>query len=389
MKKYGKVFESISPKFKYIIRDEIDNDPLNFKSHDEGNYDVDRMDYLLRDTLYRGKQFDDYTYEQYNSTFVAADKSGNVVKSKNGSLLTNFDEAVYSKKKVDVYPYEALKQIEKFLDRRVKTYEKVYFSEKTQVSDFLEGQFIKYIADGKYGDEGKELKSFINQLRNDGVNIDLKEYLKWDDIKFYDCCIDIGEHSNNESLRAFSGMVIPHLKALMNLAYSHLDLKNAKKDKFNNLSKDDKAFIAKIKYLIQSNDGLGRILKQPNYYTDNCLSCSNEEKIEQLRKELGNDIYYTNATVYGYKNKVPVYVQAKDGEIYELNEHPERSCDWNERKKKISVAFCAIPQLKFEGLSDEKINEIKKAFRNEENPDIGTKQNTVSVRDSMEDYFDI
>lgn len=389
MRKYGDVLKSIHPEFKKILEDLINNNPLNFESHDEGNYDVDRMDYLLRDALYRGKQLEGYTHEQYHSIFVAADKDGSLIKSDDGSLMTKFDENVYAKKKVDVYPYKSLKPIEQFLERRVETYKDVYFSDKTQVSDFFEGKFINYIADGNFGNEGKELRMFINQLRKDGVNIDLNEFLKWDDIKFYNCCMDVGEHSNNENLRNFAGMVIPHLRPLMNLTYSHLDLKNAKKDKYNNLSEEDKAFISKIKDLIGSNDGLGRMLKEPNYYENNCLTCSNEEKIKRLKNELGDDIYYADATVYGYKNKVPVYVQAKDGKVYELNEHPERSCDWSERKEKISVAFCAIPQLKLDGMSDERIDKIKKAFCNHENPDVERKQDTVIARDAMEDYFDI
>ena len=55
----------------------------------------------------------------------------------------------------------------------------------------------------------------------------------------------------------------------------------------------------------------------------------------------------------------------------------------------ISVAFCAIPQLKLDGMSDERIDKIKKAFCNHENPDVERKQNTVIARDAMEDYFDI
>ena len=372
----------------------ISNDPLNFISHDEGNYDVDRMDYLLRDYLYKGDFFDNYTHEQYEKIDVCIDENGDVVKGPDGNLLLASDnkDGKYLTKKIDIYPFSSLKQIEAFLERRVQAYKDMYFSETTQVSDYFEGNFINRVAEDKknYG-KAEELKQFIYDLRKYGVDIDLNEFLKWDDIRFYDCCIDVGELSDDENLRAYAGMIIPQLQALMNLTYSHLDLKNAKEKGFKNIAEEDKAFIKRIKALIESNEGMGRILKTPNYYKNNCLISSDTNKINEIKKNFGDKVFYANATVYGYKDKVPVYIKNEDGGVYDLDEHPNRNCDWDERKEKISVAFCAIPQLKLHGLKNEEINEIKSMFTGQSNPSVDEKSkcNQIRPRNSMDRYFDI
>lgn len=388
------MFNSIDPKFKDIMQEVIDKDPLNFIAHDEGNYDVDRMDYLLRDSLYKGCFIENYTHEQYEQMDVCVDESGNVIKNSDGSLLLAHDneDGKYLTKKIDIYPYSSLKQIEGFLERRVQAYKDIYFSEKTQVGDFFEGRFInKVVDDNKSYGEAQELKKFINDLRKYGVNIDLNEFLKWDDIKFYSCCIDVGELSEDENLRAYTGLIIPHLSALMNLTYSHLDLKNSKDEGYKNLDEEDKQFLKKIKCLIQTNEGLGRILKTPSFYKNNCFATSDVNKINEIKKNLGSKVFYADATVYGYKDRVPVYIKDDDGRVYDLDEHPKRACNWDERKEKISVAFCAIPELKLQGLQNEEIDNIRNMFTGQCNPDVDEKCkcNMVNARNSMDRYFDI
>lgn len=47
---------SISPDLPKVLANLYDENILNFREHDESNYDVDRLDYLNRDNLYIGSR---------------------------------------------------------------------------------------------------------------------------------------------------------------------------------------------------------------------------------------------------------------------------------------------------------------------------------------------
>lgn len=348
---------------KNILKNLIQDDILNFKSHDEGNYDVDRLDFILRDSIYRGQKIEKGFDEQYKRKYAKLDKNGNIMQNEDGSIILVDEESQVPKKIIDVYNHSSLSTIENFLERRVQSYKNGYFSKITQVEDGLVGVLFQNILNSKSdGEVAKDLKSFIHQLKKKGVDIDLDEYLKWDDIRFYSNCIDIAENSNNDYVRDLSGMTIPNLQSLMNLIYSHLDLKNAKKSNFQTLIPEHKYFIHKIKNLIYGDTHLSRILKDKGFFKRNCLMSINDNQIEFLKEHFGDTIHYSTATVYGYKKNIPIYIQDKNGKIFAIHNHPERSCNWSERKEQVNVAFVTIPELRLQGLSDDEINRVKRRF---------------------------
>lgn len=397
MNKFGQVLMSIDPKFKDILKDLINKDSLNLKTHDEGNYDVDRLDYLLRDSLYNGDQIEDYYHEQYTRRYAKTDENGNIMKNDDGSIILVEPEDKNSlKKRIDIYENSSLKVIERFLETRVQAYRKMYFSESIQVRDSSVGIFVNDVLDYSCEDVATQLKDFIHKLKQQDTQIDLNEYLKWDDIKFYTNCFDIAENSSNELLRDFSGMIIPNLKSLMYLTFSHLDLFKSKKDNFKTLSECDKEFIKKIKELISSDSDLSKMLKDKDYFDKNHLISFGKENIDQLKAKYGDTLSYSTATVYGYNFKIPIYIKDETGNVFALHEHPQRSQDWKNRKEEIDVVFVLIPELKLKGVSDEKIEEIRKDFmirkpimgQQEENS-RKTNMRPIKVDSSMEDYFEI
>lgn len=398
MNKYGEVFKTINPNFKYIMKDLILNDVLNSKSHDEGNYDVDRLDYILRDSLYRGKIIPNYTHEQYKRKWAKVDMQGNIIKNSNGSIVLVSEDTKCPKVPIDVYESQSLEAIEKFLEKRVESYKTIYFSDKTQVSDGLVGNFLRYLMQDNQENIAQELKNFIKHLKEQQTDISIQEYLQWDDIRFYSNCIEVAEKSNNPNLRAYATMIIPNLQALMNLTFSHLDLKNEKDKKLSNLSDLDKEFIKKIHYLITANTELAKALKDKSYYTRNCLLSSNQCCIDTLRQDYEDTLTYANATVYGYKKRIPVFVEDKNGDVYMLNEHPDCSYDWNNRKESASVVYTAIPDLKMKGFEESEIAKIKQIFNQYNKPDKTPKikatdqsvnMSLIKVDSRMEDYFSI
>lgn len=318
------------------------------------------------------------------------------MQNEDGSIILVDKNSQVPQKAIDVYDNSSLDTIECFLERRVQSYKRGYFSKRTQVEDGLVGVFFRSVFNSKSGDRvAKDLKSFIQQLKEKGADVDLDEYLKWDDIRFYSNCFDVAENSNNQYMRDFSGMIIPNIQSLMNLIYSHLNLKDAKKSNFDSLIPEHKDFIHKIKDLIYGDTHLSRILKDEGFYKRNCLMSTNDNQIELLKEELGDIIHYSTATVYGYKKAIPIYIKDKNGRVFELYKHPERSCNWDERKEQVNVAFVAIPELRLQGLNDDEIERIKRYFLHDEvdianqKPKYQINMSPVRVDTRIEDYFDI
>ena len=387
----GDVLKNINPNLRRVIETIYRYDTLNMEAHDEGNYDVDRMDYVLRDSTYNGDRVQEYNNEQYRKLYVCIDDEGNILKNSDGSLqITNKDDM--SSKEIDVYENDSLKHIEDFLKRREKLYEKIYFSKPTQVRDSLAGDLGKFILNGKTGNEAIELRKFLESIKKKDIHIDLKEYLGWDDIKFYNNCLDIAENCVDKNMRDVALMTIPTLNSLLNLVYSHLDLKREGAKGYASLSDEDKMFVRRIKQMITKNTDEARKLRNNKFYFNNRLICTDDRRIEELRKKFGDKIEYSSACITSYKSNMPIYIKDKSGKVYTLHEHPERTVDWENRNQRLNVAFATIPQLKLQGCSMEEISAIKSAF-GECIPErmAGTDINMTICRaeNNIEDYFDI
>lgn len=385
------VLRSISPNLRDVIETIYREDTLHMEPHDEGNYDVDRMDYVLRDSTYNGDRVVGYSNEPYSKVSVCIDEKGNVIKNKDGSIQIK-DNGNVSAEQIDVYEYSSLKPIENFLKRRENLYKRIYFSKTTQVRDSIAGDLGRCITLGKTGKEAEELKNFLKDIKEKDVQIDLNEYLEWDDIKFYNNCLDIAEKCDNEAMKDIALMTIPTLDALINLTFSHLDLKNVKKISYKNLSREDKEFVRRVKGLIIKDTDVCKKLRDREFYYKNRLICTDDEKIKQLRDKLGNKIEYSSACICAYKSNMPIYIKDESGKIYMLHEHPKRSIEWNNRKENLNVAFATIPKLKLDGYSDGEIEEIKSVFDPEQDPTMAG--NDVNMRickvgNNIEEYFDI
>lgn len=221
------VLLSISPDLPSVMKELYDKNILNFKVHDESNYDVDRFDYLSRDNLYLGTP-EHLPFAQYTTI------SG-----------------------IDVYDYSSLQDIEHFLELRESGYKKIYATPDVQVREGSISIFFDAFCSSD-SISGKNLRSFIEKFKNhDMETIDLSEYLEWDDIKLYSEILDIVEHHENANVRSLAIMTIPEMSAFLNMIYSHLQIHNRK----NYYSQDDKEFLKKVKYFITSQSESAKNLR--------------------------------------------------------------------------------------------------------------------------------
>ena len=335
----NQVLNSISPFLKDAIKDLYSNNILNFSEHDEGNYDVDRLDYLSRDSLHLGT-FEDLTTIPYKTVRVSKNDSG-FIESKDGELY------------IDVYDYNYLNTIENFLNLRYSTYKNVYFSESTKISEMAINCFFDAFLASK-SNVGKDLYNYMLYLKNTNADkIDISKFLAWDDISFYSQIIEIAEKHENENIRYLATMIIPHLKAFLTMLYNHLNVYSSK-----SFSDEDTLFLKNIKRIIKEDSIFSRNVKNPNFLYENTLILPSSNSLPS------NCVHSFSYNLYGYNVKKPLYIRGIDGYIYELSKHPQRSVEWNDKSEVIHSNFAYIPFLKFHNFSETEIISFKNSLKN-------------------------
>lgn len=329
---------NISDELPTILDELYSNNLLNFKAHDESSYDVDRLDYVSRDSLYAGKH----------------------VSLKNARYIS-FPEVSKTNTFVDAYLPEELHEIEKLLLARKNGYDNIYMSEDEQAFECSIGSLLKVIKSNpdSFSEVGTDLCNFLKTLNSTSIDkIPLEEFLSWDDIRFYKEVFDIAEKHPDENIRDLATLVLPQFEAFLNTLYNLMDFKHFKAD---NYSKSDLQFLSRLKSLIASHSLVLKRLSSRNFARKNIIILT-DSPYEQTLNEKGltsNFDYKFKA----YNPNEPIYIQTHDGNYLDLANHPDRSHEWNSEKKQIHYSYAYIPYLKMQGIPDTTIEQIKNSGR--------------------------
>jgi len=357
------VLQSISPDLPNILRELYEKPILNFREHDESNYDVDRFDYILRDNLYAGNHIS-IPYAHYETISTSENTT------------------------IDVYDYDCLDAIEQFLEIRESGYKNMYFLPKTHVREHsIDALFETFLLTDSQS--GKGLRNFVNILRTCDINeIDLSIFLDWDEIKFYSEILDIAQNHEDANVRDLATMTVPNMNAFLTLLYSHLNIHK----KGQNYSAEDKQFLQKIKSFIIDNDSLSQNLKSPNFAMDNTLLFPEDEAFPYDEFIKNGLIHSSKLKIKAYNPKEPIYIRGKDNEIYELSNHPDRKCDWDTSISEVKTTYAYIPFLRFHGISEDKIEELRRfcntrAQQNVVKETCKINMQPLQVGHNIEDYF--
>lgn len=338
-----KALSKIDSRLPEVLKYSLEHDVLNFRFHDESNYDIDRLDYLNRDSLYYDNVQIRLPHEEYTTIRVSTNSDGTIKNNPDGSLII-VDSTDPFGANVDVYNYSSLFNIEDFLATRFEAYKHIYYSKNTQLSDSIVGAFLTDLLE-KHPNQALELQNFINKLTNCPPDqIDLDEYLTWTDFKFYKNCIDVARNNEDKNFRDFATMVIPPIDALMNFTYSSFDLAHRQDNEY---SLDEEEVLNMIQSLISGNDELSKNMKNPYFFNSNCRATTDRSKIERLQRKWGKkNVHFSCSTIKPYKVSDPLYIRDKNGNIYPLEKHPNRSCDWDTYSQSFPVGYLILPQLR-------------------------------------------
>lgn len=343
---------SISPELPSRLKDLYEQHILNFKEHDESNYDVDRYDYLYRDNLYAGTPIF-IPYSHYETVHVCVNENGIPEENIDGSIIEKNTSPVT----IDVYDYDSLRNLEHLLEIREKSYQNMYFSKNVHVRERTINTFFKCFL-AYSSSSGKELRNFVTTLRTSDIDsVDLSLFLEWDDIKFYSEILDIAKNHEDSNIRLLASMLFPNMNNFLTMLHYQLNLGK----KGQSYSEQDKQFLQSIKSLIQSTDTLSQNLKTPKFALSNTLIYPEDQPLPNSYTHLLDDelIYSSSIKLKVYNPKDPIYVRGATGKIYDLSKHPDRKCDWHTRISYMQSTYSYIPLLKLNGISDEQIEEMR------------------------------
>lgn len=313
---------------------------VTYKFLKEGNIDSDRMDYMARDSLYIGLPDIREIIERINKNCYDR-------------------EIIVEGKKVNVpiYSYEVLPDIEDFLLKRVKNYEESYNSNSRISLDDLELYFCTRLMESNI-QEAQELQMYIrNCMRNDVQDIDLQEFISWNDIRYYNEIMSIIESTENQEMKELAIMCLPNKEGLINLAIEMID-----KD---NLEDYEKEFISRVKRESKEEGDLSDELRKSIVYLDTRDIEEIELVLEKLKQkgiseEAISSIKIWNNSVNVYNPDEPIFIQGRDGNVYTLDKHPDLSIDLSPRE--LHSALVYPHKMKREGINGSEIENILEEF---------------------------
>ncbi len=363
------ILSSISPELPKIMSELYNNKVLNFSEHDESNYDNDRIDFLTRDSLYSGS-FNYLPVQPYESVRVNADENGIPISNSDYSISEDISGNSY----IDVYDFSSLQEVEKALELREEQYKNIYMAPRVQAFEHSIRNFIEAFLSTE-SNVGINLRNYLMILKNSDIeNLDLNVFVNFDGINLYSELLDIAESHENANVRDLATMIIPRLDAFLNIIYSHLQVYN----KSHDYSDSDKTFLQKVKRVITGNSQTSINLRNKNFLDDNIIFLPDDKNlILENQQDLISSYNYSLNT---YKISEPIYVRDSYGKIYELSKHPNRKCDWDKKKTLLHSDFVYVPFLRFKGVSEDIINNLKRQNKPYQYSDVSLENLTVNMR---------
>lgn len=360
--------------------DFVKSEQYNLHTLKEGNVDFDRADFLVRDSIYFGVE--DGVFGKNDESLSLLNILDNIM---NGCEI--YQVNINGKDiEVPVFSYEVEPEIETFLQRRFENYKYIYVSKENLPNDIILEQFCVSLMNNEE-DICLDFKSFINQIsKNEISNIDLDEFLNWNDTKFYNQVLDVIENTENNDLRNFALGCLPKLESLINIMYerqmSYITPKIDENGNEINIedefeTEEEKAFYLKIKAIVNDEFKYSDEIKKHNR-NDDYISVefdSQEKKDEFLHKlKTGVKLNETNElkldeemidkfqnwryVIKKYNKKEPIFIKGKDEKIYTFDEYPDRKLDITPEE---SFGILAIfDKMRLEGVDEENIERVKK-----------------------------
>jgi HD superfamily phosphohydrolase len=307
-------------------------DVFNSHEHDEGNIDVDRKDYLQRDTLHIGGPNFSY-YPIYSRKIAKIAPDGSYKKSPDGSVILCDSLGAHSKF-IDVYSYSDLPKVEDFFYARETQYKNKYFHSTTLTRDTLLSIVLRDIAP-KHKEYCSDLIDYITFLKSE----DYESAQKYDDIRIYKSLINLGLNCSDQNVVDMVSLLFVPFDNWLESIYEQID------------RTVDYDFIKTIHHdLIKGTSRFSKNIKNKNFFAENVILIEGENSSKLKQKGFLNLIYNSHS-LSAYNPSCPVFIENTNGKAFALENHPDRSRDWLDTRTYSQIAICILPLLRLQGLS--------------------------------------
>ena len=362
--------DRIYPGLPSLIKEVKDMDFLGLNRLFEGQFDVDRADFLGRDCCYfadyetsrRVGEITDELLKSIRLRKIPAESGERLVPAESGERL------------VPVFPESQLANISEFLGVRYTNYRDIYHNPKAEAYDILLREFAQELIKS---DEESPLKNFLKgNIGKRPDEIDLDEYIKFNDVEFFKGIFEVAKKTKNEKLKRLVSLLIPLDKDLIEGLYYGLlvSFEQMDDDRLRpHVDPVDGSFIKDLGSII--NDPESELVSLANEYKygENVLvldrndpetvnACKQEiltlfQKSENELSSIG--ITFTKSKVTFYKNKPgeEIYIEGSNGEIHEYSSLLGKS-NTNLSSEVISLVVL-VPKLRENGIPEETIEKLK------------------------------
>lgn len=307
----------IWPNLPAIMEEVEQRDFLGLNTLFEGQFDVDRGDFLARDSWAFG--LDDVNSDEITDLLQNVSIQKIVVAGK-GKL-------------VPVFSSECLPEIKKFLEARFDNYQKYYYSSSGKLFEHIYKEFAEELLKS---DEEFRLKTFLKHNYNKKPEeVDLDEYIHYNDIEFLKGIFEVYDNTTDDRLRDLARVCIPDAESYYALYYGLMVTKEDMNEDGNiRLSAENAKFFNRI---AQLPVGSTLELIRKRYLMQ---KCNNEKdlkhKLKEIKREINPNeefdfkdfgITYDVSKNNLYKNKPgeEIYVADEDEKVYTFDKHPKRT----------------------------------------------------------------
>lgn len=333
--------EGICPHMPELLNEVVERDFLGLNRLFEGQSDVDRGDFLPRDSFFADANFSE------NSRAVAELFSH-----------VSIEKVCMDGKKsmtVPVFSEDQIGNLDTFFMNRFENYKNIYYANEAISYDYVFKTFAEKLTQSS---EDYRLKTFLlHNMNKKPEEIDLQEYISFNDVEYLKGIVEVLDKTQDPCLRKFAIMSLPPKEKILDFYYGLMISPEQVRDY------KDNDFFMRLEYLPDSE----------SEYRQNCLvlhDCSRkniQSVTEKIKSALGvSDENLEDLGIFTWKNTVSTYkkkrgeetfVKGADGEVYEYSVHPER------RAPLISEdvnGFCVlVPILESKGFSKKSIDDVR------------------------------
>lgn len=344
--------EGICPHMPELLNEVVERDFLGLNRLFEGQSDVDRGDFLPRDSFFADANFSE------NSRAVAELFSH-----------VSIEKVCMDGKKsmtVPVFSEDQIGNLDTFFMNRFENYKNIYYAHEAISYDYVFKTFAEKLTKSS---EDYRLKTFLlHNMNKKPEEIDLQEYISFNDVEYLKGIVEVLDKTQDPCLRKFAIMSLPPKEKILDFYYGLMISPEQVRDY------KDSDFFMRLEYLPDSK----------LEYRQNCLILhdSSRQNIQSVTEKIKSALSVSDENledlgIFTWKNTVSTYkkksgeetfVKGADGKVYEYSVHPER------RAPLISEdvnGFCVlVPILESKGFSKESIDSVRSIMT--DNKDINS-----------------